>query len=120
MAKYVDAFVTAVPKSKLDDYKKMARTASKLFVELGALDYQELVADDVPYGKVTSFPRAVDRKNSETVVIAWISYKSRAHRDKVNKLVMKDPRLLALMEQKDMPFDPSRMIYGGFKGLVSA
>jgi uncharacterized protein YbaA (DUF1428 family) len=120
MAKYVDAFVVAVPKSKIDDYKKIARSACKIFLEHGALDYQELVADDVPYGKATSFPRAVDRKNSETVVFSWIAYKSRAHRDKVNKTAMKDPKLLALMEADKCPFDPARMIYGGFKSLVSA
>jgi uncharacterized protein YbaA (DUF1428 family) len=120
MANYVDAFVVAVPKSKLDDYKKVARTACKLFLEYGAVDYQELVADDVPYGKTTSFPRAVDRKNSETVIFAWITYKSRAQRDKVNKSIMKDPKFLALMEPNQAIFDSSRMIYGGFKSLVSA
>jgi uncharacterized protein YbaA (DUF1428 family) len=120
MAKYVDGFVIAVPKNKLDDYKKMARVACKVWMELGAVDYQECVADDAPYGKVTSFPRAVQRKNNETVVFSWITYKSRAQRDKINEQVMKDPRILKIMEESGDIMDPSRMIYGGFKGLVSA
>lgn len=120
MAKYVDGFVLPIPKSKVDDYKKMARFGRKLWLEHGALDYQELIADDVPYGKETSFPRAVNRKNSETVVFSWITFKSRAHRDKVNEKVMADERMHAFMDPKKMPFDPSRMIYGGFKSLVSA
>jgi len=119
MAKYVDGFILPIPKSKIDEYKKMAQLGKKLWLEHGALDYQELIADDVPFGKVTSFPRAVDRKNSETVVFSWITFKSRAHRDKVNEKVMKDPRMSAFDPEK-MPFDPSRMIYGGFKSLVSA
>lgn len=120
MAKYVDGFVLPIPKSKIDQYKKMAQLGRKLWLEHGALDYQELIADDVPYGKVTSFPRAVDRKNSETVVFAWITYKSRAHRDKVNEKVMNDPRMKPMMDDEAMPFDGSRMIFGGFKSLVSA
>lgn len=119
MAKYVDGFVVPIPKSKIDEYKKMATLGKKLWLEHGALDYQELIADDVPYGKETSFPRAVGRKNSETVVFSWITYKSRAHRDKVNEKVMKDPRMNQFDPAK-MPFDMSRMIYGGFKSLVSA
>ncbi len=120
MAKYVDGFVIAIPKSKIDDYKKVAKAASKVWLDLGALDYQELVADDVPYGKETSFPRAVGRKNSETVIFSWITYKSRAHRDSVNKKLMADPRMEKLMNDSMSIFDPSRMIYGGFKSLVSA
>lgn len=120
MAKYVDGFVVAIPKSKIDEYKKLARAACKVWMENGAVDYQELIADDVPYGKVTSFPRAVERKNSETVVFSWITYKSRAHRDKVMEKVMKDPKLIKVMNDSASVFDPSRMIWGGFKGLVSA
>lgn len=120
MAKYVDGFVLPIPKSKIADYKKMASVASKVWMKHGALDYQELVADDVPYGKTTSFPRAVGRKNSETVVFSWITYKSRAHRDKVNELVMKDPKIIAMMDDMESIMDPSRMIYGGFKTLVAA
>lgn len=120
MAKYVDGFVVPIPKSKIDEYKKMARLGRKVWLDHGALDYQELIADDVPYGKVTSFPRAVDRKNSETVVFSWITFKSRAHRDKVNAKVMSDPRMKPPANGEAMPFDASRLIYGGFKSLVSA
>ena len=99
----------------------MSRKAGRVWREHGALEYKECVADDVPMGKVTSFPQSVKRKKDETVVFAWISYKSRAHRDRVNAKVMKDPRLADMMgadNMKDMPFDAQRMIYGGFKVVV--
>lgn len=118
MAEYVDGFVLAVPKSKLDDYKKYARKAGKIWIKHGAIDYRETVADDVPYGKVTSFPRSVNRKNSETVVFSWITYKSRAQRDKVNEKVMKDPEILAMMKDMEGLMDHQRMIYGGFETIV--
>ena len=114
---YVDGFVVPVPTKKLDDYKKLAKTAAKVWREHGALDYQEFVADDVNPGKLTSFPRSVKLKPGETVVFSWIAYKNRAHRDRVNKKVMKDPRI-AGMDMKNAPFDGKRMIYGGFKLLV--
>lgn len=120
MAQYVDGFVLPIPKKNIDAYKKMAKKASKVWLELGAIDYKECVADDVPYGKTTSFPRSVERKNSETVVFSWITYKSRAQRDKINKAVMKDPRILGMMEEMDAIMDPARMIYGGFEVIVSS
>ena len=88
--------------------------------EYGALDYREWIADDVKVGKLTSFPRSVKQKTGETVVFAWITYKSRAQRDKINAKVMADPRLksMGMGDMKSMPFDPKRMIYGGFKSLV--
>jgi uncharacterized protein YbaA (DUF1428 family) len=113
---YVDGFVVPVPKKKLADYKKIARKAGKVWREHGALAFVECAADDVPYGKRTSFPRAVKVKNGETVVFSWIVYKSRAHRDAVNKKVMSDPRLK--MDMSSAPFDGKRMIYGGFKTLL--
>jgi uncharacterized protein YbaA (DUF1428 family) len=113
---YVDGFVVPVPKKKLADYKKLARKAGKVWREHGALAFVECAADDVPYGKRTSFPRAVKVKNGETVVFSWIVYKSRAHRDAVNKKVMSDPRLK--MDMSSAPFDGKRMIYGGFKTLL--
>jgi uncharacterized protein YbaA (DUF1428 family) len=116
MAKYVDGFVVAVPKKNIEAYRKMARKGGKIWREHGALSYVETIADDVPYGKVTSFPRSVERKNSETVVFSWITYKSRAHRDKVMEKVMSDPRLKEFMEQD--VFDASRMIWGGFDAIV--
>jgi uncharacterized protein YbaA (DUF1428 family) len=113
---YVDGFVVPVPKRKVADYKKLARKAGKIWREHGALAFVECVADDVPYGKRTFFPRAVKVKNGETVMFSWIVYKSRAHRDAVNKKVMADPRLK--MDMSSMPFDARRMIYGGFKTLL--
>ena len=120
MAHYVDGFVLAVPKRNLDDYRRMARKAGKVWREHGALDYKECVADDVKRGKLTSFPQSVQLKRGETVVFAWIVYKSRAHRDKVNAKVMADPRLADMMDPKAQPFDGKRMVYGGFELLVDA
>jgi uncharacterized protein YbaA (DUF1428 family) len=117
MAKYVDGFVVPVPKRRIDAYRRIARKGAKVWKEHGALEVRECVADDVPMGKVTSFPRSVKRKPSETVVFSWIVFKSRAHRDRVNAKVMKDPRF-AGMDMKDMPFDGKRMIYGGFEVVV--
>ena len=116
---YVDGFVVPVPKKKLDAYKALARKAGKIWKEYGALSFIETVADDVKPGKWTSFPQAVKLKPDETVVFSWIMYKSRAHRDRVNAKVMKDPRLGGMMSGKDMPFDGKRMIYGGFKVMLS-
>jgi len=123
MARYVDGFVVPVPKRKLDAYRRLSRKAGKVWREHGALEFTECVADDVPMGKVTSFPRSVKRKKDETVVFSWITFKSRAHRDRVNAKVMKDPRLADMMgpeNMKNMPFDAQRMIYGGFEVVVDA
>ena len=113
---YVDGFVVAVPEKNLAEYKKMARKAGKIWMEHGAVSYIECVGDDVPVGKVTSFTKAVNLKRGETVVFAWITYKSKRDRDAVNKKVMADPRLE--MDMKNAPFDASRMIYGGFKPII--
>jgi uncharacterized protein YbaA (DUF1428 family) len=118
MARYVDGFVLPVPKRNLDAYRRQARKAGKIWREHGALEYRECVADDVKVGKVTSFPQSVKRKRDETVVFSWIVFKSRAHRDRVNAKVLKDPRLTDMMDPKAMPFDAKRMIYGGFTVLV--
>ena len=118
MGKYVDGFVLPVPKNKLADYRRMALKASRVWLDHGALEFVESVADDVKPGKVTSFPQSVKLKPSETVVFSYITYKSRAHRDRVMKKVMADPRLNDMMDPKNMPFDAKRMIYGGFKVLV--
>ncbi|MDR6305032.1 uncharacterized protein YbaA (DUF1428 family) [Nitrobacter vulgaris] len=117
---YVDGFIVPVPKKRLNAYRTMARKAAKVWREHGALDYRECVAEDVKVGKWTSFPRSVKLKPGETVVFAWITYKSRKHRDRVNTKVMKDPRLADMMDPKAMPFDAKRMIYGGFEVFVSA
>lgn len=114
---YVDGFIVPVPKKSVAAYKKMARLAKKVWYDHGALDYRECIADDVQWGKSTSFPRSVKLKKNETVVFAWITYKSRKHRDAVLKKAMADKRF-AGMDMKNMPFDTKRMIYGGFKTIV--
>jgi len=118
MASYVDGFVVPVPKKKIEAYRRMALKAGKIWREYGALQYRECIADDVKWGKRTSFPRSVKLKAGEVVWFSWIVYKSRAHRDRVMKKVMKDPRLADMMDPKAMPFDAKRMIYGGFKVMV--
>lgn len=119
MAQYVDGFVVPVPKRNVDAYRRMARKAGKIWREHGALEVRECLADDVPVGKVTSFTRSVKLKDDETVAFSWITYKSRAHRDRVNAKVMSDPRLADMMSGKDQPFDAKRMIYGGFQVAVA-
>lgn len=113
---YVDGFVLAVPKRNLDAYKEMARKAGAIWKEHGALAYVECIGDDVPYGTLTSFPRAVQATEDEVVVFSWIVYESRERRDAVNATVMADPRLKDSMN--DMPFDGKRMIYGGFQTFL--
>lgn len=103
--RYVDGFVLPVPKKKLADYRRMAQTAGKVWRDHGALEYVECVADDVKPGKRTSFPQSVKLKPGETVIFAYIVYKSRAQRDRINAKVMKDPRLAKMMDPKAMPFD---------------
>ena len=115
---YVDGFVLPVPEKNLADYKRIARKAGKIWREHGALEYIECVADDVQPGKVTSFPQAVKLKPGEVVVFSWIVYKSRRDRDRINKLVMSDPRLADMMDPKSLPFDGKRMFFGGFKKIV--
>lgn len=113
---YTDGFVVPVPRQNLEQYRALAQLAATVWKEHGALEYREWVADDVPPGEITSFPRSVLLKEDEVVVFAWIVYRSRAHRDEVNAKVMSDPRM-----QNDPatgPFDAKRMIYGGFQSFV--
>jgi uncharacterized protein YbaA (DUF1428 family) len=119
MAQYVDGFVLPIPKRKKAAYSKMARLGRKVWMDHGALEYRECVADDVKWGKRTSFPRSVKLKPSETVWFSYIVYKSRKHRDQVNARAMKDKRLAHMMNPKAMPFDARRMIFGGFKTIVT-
>ena len=116
---YVDGFVVPVPKKKLHAYRSMARKAGKIWREHGALEFHECVADDVKVGKRTSFPRSVQLKPGETVFFSYIVFRSKAERNRVNAKVMKDKRLASMMDVKAMPFDPRRMIYGGFKTAVA-
>lgn len=118
MAGYVDGFVIAVPKNKVNDYKKLARICGKIWMEYGALSFFECLADDVKKGKLTSFPQAVKLKKNEVVFFSYITYKSKASRDSINKKVMKDPRMEKLMLKTEIPFDSKRMIWGGFKPVV--
>jgi len=115
---YVDGFVLPVPKKNVAKYRSIARKAGKVWREHGALDYKECVADDVKPGKLTSFPQSVKLARGETVFFSYIVFKSRAHRDRVNAKVMKDPRLAKMMDPTAMPLDGKRMIYGGFKVVV--
>ena len=116
---YVDGFVVPVPKRKRSAYVAMARKAARVWKDHGALDYHECLADDVSWGKRTSFPRSVKLKGSEEVWFSWIVYRNRKHRDRVMAKVMKDKRLASMMDVKKLPFDAKRMIFGGFKAVVS-
>ena len=119
MPRYVDGFVVPVPKRKLDAYKKMARRVGRIWIELGALEYVECVADDVKWGKRTSFPRSVKMKRpSETVIFAYVVWKSRRDRDRIQKKTATDPRLADLRDPRNYPFDGKRMIFGGFRPIV--
>lgn len=112
---YVDGFILPIPRKNLAAYKKMAKTAGKVWLDHGAIDYVECIADDVKKGKITSFPQSVKLKKGEVVFFSWVTYKSRAHRDSVMKKVMEDPRLAVY---ENMPFDGMRMFWGGFKPVV--
>lgn len=120
MGRYVDGFVIPVPKKKRAAYIKLARLGRKVWMEYGALDYHECVGDNLEPGKLTSFPRSVKLKPGEEVWFSWIVYKSRRHREQIMKKVMVDPRMLKMMEGKNMPFDGKRMFWGGFFAKVSA
>lgn len=114
---YVDGYVVPVPTAKKEDYRRVAETAAAVFKANGALTVVECWGDDVPEGKLTSFPMAVQRKDDETVVFSWITWPSKAVRDEGMKKAMEDPRMQQGM--KDMPFDGKRMIFGGFQAIVS-
>ncbi len=119
-ATYVDGFVMVVPKKKMNEYKKMAAKAGKVWRKYGALDYKECVGDDMnPAMVALPFPKMIKAKPDETVVFSYITYKSRKHRDEVNAKVWKDPLMIdPKYKDKPMPFDMKRMAYGGFKVIV--
>ena len=119
MARYVDGFLLPIPRKNVAAYRLIARKAGRIWREHGALEYRECVGDDLHIKGAVPFPRRIKCKPGETVVFAWIAYKSRAHRDRVIAKVMKDKRL-AGMDPKAMPFDVKRMVYGGFRVLVTA
>lgn len=116
--KYVDGFVLAVPKKNLPAYRRMAKKAGRIWREYGALEFRECVGDDLMVKFGIPFPRLTRTRPGETVMFSWITYKSRAHRDRVNKKVMSDPRMAKMMANGPMPFDPRRMAVGGFRTLV--
>ncbi|HLG23851.1 MAG TPA: DUF1428 domain-containing protein [Candidatus Nanoarchaeia archaeon] len=120
MEKYIDGFVFCVPRKKLKDYRKMAEYGGKMWKKYGALEYMECVQDDlkVMHGML-AFPKLAKPKKGELIMFSFIVYKSRAHRDSVNKKVMNDPKMKKDMEKMVMPFDTKRMSYAGFKSIVS-
>jgi uncharacterized protein YbaA (DUF1428 family) len=109
---YVEGFVLAVPRDRIEDYKRLAKLSESFFLENGALAQVECVGDDLPYGQLTSFPRAVQASDDETVVLSWIVYPSKEVRDAANQKLMSDDRMAEAM--KDMPTDGKRMVVGGF------
>ena len=117
---YVDGFVVPIPVARLDEYRQMAELACRVWMEHGALEYREYIADDVPDGKVTSFPMSVRLEPGEVVGFAYVRYESREHRDAVMKQVMADPRMQPGMDPAAMPFDGQRLIWGGFKPLLGS
>jgi uncharacterized protein YbaA (DUF1428 family) len=120
MARYVDGFLIPVPKKKLESYRRMSAKAGKIWREHGALEYRECVGDDLRNQWGATFLSRARTKPGEAVVFSWIVFKSRAHRDRVNRKVMKDERIAGMMAPKDMPFDVKRMAYGGFRVFVNA
>jgi uncharacterized protein YbaA (DUF1428 family) len=117
MAQYVDGYLLPLPKKSVAQYRRIAQKAARVWRKCGALEYRECVGDDLKHKGVVNFPRLARAKAGETVVFAWIVYKSRAHRDKVNARVMKDP-FMTSMNPKDVPFDVKKMAFGGFRVFV--
>jgi len=118
--RYVDGYLLPVPSKNLQAYRRIAQKAGRIWREHGALEYRECAGDDINVKCGVPFPRVLKLKPGETAVFAWIVFKSRSHRDRVNAKVMKDPRLATMMDPRAMPFDSKRMVYGGFKVLVDA
>ena len=117
---YVDGFVLPLLRRNMKAYARIARKAGRVWLEHGALEYRECVGDDLKVGVGLPFTRLAKLKPGETAVFSWIVYKSRAHRDRVNAKVMKDPRMRTMCDEGSMPFDVKRMAFGGFKVMVDA
>ena len=120
MPTYVDGFVIPVPKGKLEAYRSMAKKACKIWMEHGAVAYRECVGDDLNAKMGPGFRKGIKAKPGDVILFSYIEYKSRSHRDSVNAKVMKDPRISAMCDEKNSPFDADRMLYGGFKAIVEA
>jgi uncharacterized protein YbaA (DUF1428 family) len=118
--RYVDGYVLPLPKKNLKAYRRMAKAAARVWRDHGALEVRECVGEDLKVKWGLTFPRSAKLKAGETVIFSWITFRSRAHRDRVNGKVIKDPRMAKMMEGKPMPFDMKRMVYGGFSVLVDA
>lgn len=115
---YVDGYLLPLPKKNLAAYRRIAQKAGKIWREHGALDYKECAGDDLKPKGAVPFTRAIKSRAGETVIFAFVVFKSRAHRDRVNARVMKDPRIAGMIDPKSMPFDVKRMVYGGFRTIV--
>jgi len=115
---YVDGFLLAVPKKNLKAYASMSKRAGKVWRKLGAVEYRECALDDARAKGCVAFPKGAKAKNDETVIFSWIVYESKAQRTKILKSVMKDPGILAMVQSEACPYDPKRMMYGGFKIIV--
>ncbi len=118
MPDYVDGYVLPIPKKNIAAYRRMARLGARAWKKHGALDYHECVAEDLQTAFGATFQRALKLKRGETVVFSWIVFKSRAHRDRVNAQVMKDPMMASMGDMASMPFNPKRTLYAGFKEMV--
>jgi len=118
MSPYIDAIVIPVPRAKLDVYKRMSEEWGKAHLRHGALYYSDSISDDVQPGKVTSFPQAVQLKEDEVVALAWVVFRNKEDRDRINKAIMEDPQLKESMDPSKMPFDGKRMFWGGFQTVV--
>jgi uncharacterized protein YbaA (DUF1428 family) len=118
MPRYVDGFILVLPKRNLAAYRSLARKASRIWREHGALEYRECVGEEMVPSFGLPFPRLTRCRRGETVVFSWIGYRSKAHRNRVNARVMKDPRIAGMCDPEHMPFDVKRMAYGGFEVMV--
>jgi uncharacterized protein YbaA (DUF1428 family) len=120
MARYVDGFLIPIPRQNVAAYRRLAQKACKVWMEHGALEYRECIGDDMSPKMPATFPKMLENKRGDTVIFSWIVYKSKQHRDRVIAKVMKDPRILAMMDPENNPFDVERMLYGGFRVMVEA
>ena len=115
---YVDGFLLPLPNDKIEEYQKIAFRAGEIWKEHGAIAYWETVGDDIAVDEMVNFSESAKCKTNEIPVLAWIIYPSREERDRINELVMADPRLNDLMDKSKPIFDFKRMSYGGFKTIV--
>jgi uncharacterized protein YbaA (DUF1428 family) len=118
MSHYIDAIVIPVPRAKLGVYRTMSEQWGRAHLRHGALYYSDAISDDVEPGKLTSFPQAVALKDDEVIALAWVVYRDKADRDRINQAVMDDPEIKETMQPSLMPFDGKRMFWGGFETII--